>query len=578
MPLETFFGWSLRCVSQCLASLLQLQCYTMAKIGRNQTCPCGSGKKYKHCCGSHAAQANSARTFDTNALEAAAQAELGKHEAREHRRRLIQGLGRPIISLEHQGYRVVIVGNEVRYSKSWRTFHDFLLSFIKQTLTPEWGRTELNKPEADRHPMMAWVTKAQALARAEPTREPDEVRNLAMTGAVRAYLGLAYDLYLSAHNAELADRLIIRLRNRDQFEGALHEAYVIGNFAKAGFTIEFENEDDASQSHCEFVATHCETGRQFSVEAKTVTSASTRAGASELPAKVRNHLYNALKKESAHPRIIFIELNRAHRLNDSGQPEWLPHVREQIAACEQELTIAGEPPPPAYVFVTNRSFVHDLDGTSGGEAIYATGFKIGDFPAERGATRLLDMVDAREKHIEIHWLLKAMQRHHEIPTTFDDRLPEEAFGAMPEGRLQIGESYLVSGPDGQEVEAVLEGGVVLEHEKKAYCTYRSSDGHRFMCSSALSDEELAVYRRSPETFFGELRQVGRGVDGPLDAYDFIFDTYSKSTREALLGFMKDWPDIDDLSKLDQTQLARQYAARIGTQMWSEIARGVVSAT
>jgi uncharacterized protein YecA (UPF0149 family) len=21
------------------------------KIGRNQPCPCGSGKKYKHCCG-----------------------------------------------------------------------------------------------------------------------------------------------------------------------------------------------------------------------------------------------------------------------------------------------------------------------------------------------------------------------------------------------------------------------------------------------------------------------------------------------------------------------------------------------
>ena len=22
------------------------------KIGRNEKCPCGSGKKYKHCCGS----------------------------------------------------------------------------------------------------------------------------------------------------------------------------------------------------------------------------------------------------------------------------------------------------------------------------------------------------------------------------------------------------------------------------------------------------------------------------------------------------------------------------------------------
>ena len=26
----------------------------MAKVGRNETCPCGSGKKYKHCCESKA--------------------------------------------------------------------------------------------------------------------------------------------------------------------------------------------------------------------------------------------------------------------------------------------------------------------------------------------------------------------------------------------------------------------------------------------------------------------------------------------------------------------------------------------
>ncbi len=28
------------------------------KVGRNQPCPCGSGKKYKNCCGSTAATAN----------------------------------------------------------------------------------------------------------------------------------------------------------------------------------------------------------------------------------------------------------------------------------------------------------------------------------------------------------------------------------------------------------------------------------------------------------------------------------------------------------------------------------------
>ena len=27
--------------------------YGMKKVGRNELCPCGSGKKYKKCCGSN---------------------------------------------------------------------------------------------------------------------------------------------------------------------------------------------------------------------------------------------------------------------------------------------------------------------------------------------------------------------------------------------------------------------------------------------------------------------------------------------------------------------------------------------
>ena len=27
---------------------------TVQKVGRNDPCPCGSGKKYKHCCGKNA--------------------------------------------------------------------------------------------------------------------------------------------------------------------------------------------------------------------------------------------------------------------------------------------------------------------------------------------------------------------------------------------------------------------------------------------------------------------------------------------------------------------------------------------
>ena len=125
-----------------------------------------------------------------------------------------------------------------------------------------------------------------------------------MTGAIKAYLGLAYDLYLSGHNAELPERLLKRLRNRDQFEGAVYEAFVIGCFARAGFSIEFEDEDDLSVSHCEFTATHKETGRRFSVEAKAVTTASKRSGNSKEPPKIRGYLVDVLPQSSRRIRAL----------------------------------------------------------------------------------------------------------------------------------------------------------------------------------------------------------------------------------------------------------------------------------
>jgi hypothetical protein len=44
------------------------------------------------------------------------QLELARHEAREHQRRLMQGLGRPIISWEDaNGVRFVAIGNMLRW-------------------------------------------------------------------------------------------------------------------------------------------------------------------------------------------------------------------------------------------------------------------------------------------------------------------------------------------------------------------------------------------------------------------------------------------------------------------------------
>ena len=286
----------------------------------------------------------------------------------------MQGLGRPIISFEDHDYRIVCVGNEVRWSKGWRTFPDFLFDYLKLILTPEWGNEELKKPESERHPLLNWYQKVCLFQQAQ-SRNADGLYQAEMTGAMKAYLGLAYDLYLCAHNAELPDLLLKRLRNRQTFEGALYEAYVIGSLAKVGFHIELEDETDSTRSHCELTATHKDSGRKFSVEAKTVASTSRRAGSGSDPPRIRGKLYDALCKQADHERMIFIELNRAGSVKPGEVPDWAAKIDAEMAQAEAELTVLGQPAPPAYILVTNRGFMHDLDSTAVAEVGFACGFK-----------------------------------------------------------------------------------------------------------------------------------------------------------------------------------------------------------
>ena len=543
----------------------------MSKIRRNTPCPCGSGKKYKHCCGKLSSDSHQ-ETGPSKEAIAQMSLQFARHEAREHQRRLIQGLGRPIVSLENHGYRIVAVGKQLRWSKGWRTFPDFLFDYIKHVLTPEWGNAELKKAESERHSLLGWYRKLCDFQRAHLPTQPSGIRQANMTGAVRAYLGLAYDLYLCAHNAELPDLLVKRLRKPQTFEGALYEAYVMGNLAKAGFQIELEDEADSTRSHCEFTATHKDTGRKFSVEAKAVASTSTRAGASSAAPKIRGLLYDALCKQADHERLIFIELNRVELGTPGNTPDWIKHIDAELVQSEKELTVRGQPAPPAYVFVTNRGFMHALDNERWTEVGLACGYKIDDFASRTGAHSILDLVRARERHKELHWLRRANQKHNVIPNSFDDRLPEESVGGSDVPRLLIGSTYLVKDQDGQEVPGVLMDASVLEPERAAYGTYRLQDGRNVICKNPLTDAELSTYKRSPDTFFGVVKEVQKEIQEPLDCYDFFWQVYSKSTREKLLEFVSKWSDYSLLEKLDQKELAENYCARMAEMMWSTYLR------
>lgn len=98
----------------------------MTKVGRNEPCPCGSGKKYKKCHG------DLARSDRITAAIAAMPRMIARHEAAEHQRIEQQGLGKPIVAVKmDNGHQFVAVKNRLLYSNKWKTFHDFLGDYLK---------------------------------------------------------------------------------------------------------------------------------------------------------------------------------------------------------------------------------------------------------------------------------------------------------------------------------------------------------------------------------------------------------------------------------------------------------------
>jgi len=409
----------------------------------------------------------------------------------------------------------------------------------------------LQKPVSERHPLLVWYeTGTRYMNRL--MSQPRKVHIAPMTGALAAYMGLAYNLYLSAHNVKLQELLIGRLKSKESFYGAYYETYVIGALVRAGFNIELEDETDVKTSHCELTATFRETGKKFSVEAKI-------RGANKTSADVGNQLYDALRKRANHPRVVFIEVNVPVETNQEGVLGTLKEVLRSIRTREEKLTIDGQPAPPAYVIVTNNPHSYDLNGEVMTWSA-AEGFKIPDFRVDSGFLSLRDALNARERHIEMFSLMKSLAKHREIPSTFDGDSPDLAF-IDGLARLIVGHRYAIPDDKGGETVGELEGAVVMESKKSAFGFYKLPDGKRVLVECPLTDEEMAAYHRHPETFFGVVSPNKEKAKDLLDLYDFIFNGYKDTPKERLLELMKGAPDHNRLAALSQKELASVFAER-----------------
>jgi SEC-C motif len=542
----------------------------MSKIGRNQPCHCGSGKKYKRCHGDPVNQDRINRAFS------AAEVHRRQHEAAEKQRAKQQGFGKPIISTTVGDNRLVAVGNTVHFAQSWKTFPDFLLHYAKKTLGPEWGTKELQKSETQMHPVALWYRKT-AQHQASYAGKPGEVFSAPETGATRAYLELAYNLYLLEHNAELRDRLIGRLKTEDQFYGALSEIRVAGMFVRAGYAVKFDDEDDSSRTHCEYDVVRQKTGKGFSVEVKTRHWAQFPQddveGRSQVKIHVGRLLRQALAKQASNDRLIFIELampDEAPSDMSPTEPWWMQSAIDGIKETAQVLREQGKDVPSAIVVVGNHPQRFHLDGTRSVIAYAVDGIGATDFRAGLTGT-VRQAVQFRKRHADFVALWESIQQHRHIPQTFDGTSHHLAFGDHPPA-LVVGQQYLVPDVYGNEIAATLIDAVAIPSEKSIYGIYRSESG-QFTCTTPMTESEAAAYAESSDTFFGVIKRA-ESLQTPLELYDFFFESYGKSTREQLLQFMATRPDLAAIENLPREELAEIYCEGLvyGVLARAEVAR------
>jgi SEC-C motif len=525
-----------------------------AKIGRNQLCPCGSRLKFKKCHG----------WLGDTPPRVPALSPPGRSDAIEHHRasdrirETQQGLGRPIIGWQAGDHQMVAVGNTLYYSTNWKTFPDFLADYIKEKLEPDWGNAEIAKPWAERHPIVQWYD-AYCRYQQATIKNPGDVSTTTVTGVVACYLGLAYSLYLLDHNIELQTRLIRRLKDPANFQGAYYELFVANTLIRAGFTLTLENEADGTSKHCEFAAISKRTGKTYWVEAKMRAIAglfgkTERDGGIDGNPLVRliSHLKGALAKPAANERLIFIDLNTEPQFEASGRPDW-----HDAAVARLEQYEASELPSgmSAYVFVTNIAFHRRLAEEP---RMVAVPFGLGmpDFNRP-GYYRLSDVWRQKQKHSDAHQIGEALAQYPRFPATFNGSLPSEAFGdrVLP---LRVGQTYIFQEPDGTAAVGVVTSPTVSEPEKRVYFVVTDAQGRSQIRSEPMSEAQLADYKAHPDAYFGRIASVQKKIEDRYEMFEWLMEANKGLSRSTLLERCIAWPRFEELKELSDPELLAEY--------------------
>jgi hypothetical protein len=230
--------------------------------------------------------------------------------------------------------------------------HDCALNFFGE----QFLRTEEGKPPAERHPAIQWmhafVTHIETLQ-----AEGNTDARAAQIGSGAAWVRLGYDLFTIGDNARLEARLRERLLDPTAFQAARHELRVAAMCVVAGFELQFEDEQDASQRHPEFIATDRFSGARIAVEVKSRHRRGVQgfAGGCDIApgdhVNIRQQVLEAYAKNSTLPFYVFVDANLPPVEDDMVWQRWMQEIDQTMA----DLAAEGytDPCPANMVLFTN---------------------------------------------------------------------------------------------------------------------------------------------------------------------------------------------------------------------------------
>lgn len=489
------------------------------------------------------------------------------HEAAEMVRRRQQGHGRPIITVEHDGYRLVAVKNRMCWSKNWVFFTDFLLDHLKDVMGRDWG--ERVSSQGGGHPIIRWLQRANEAVKSAP---PGERTPLPEAGYLTCLFRLAYSLYLIAHHDEIPPSLVQRLRRSqdDVFRPAVYETLVAAAFAVAGFTIEGAEGRRSGERKPEFRATG-PSGRVYAVEAKckrdwkSTYDLNDAAFREELRAWLRDKLYSASCKRLASP-VYWFELSITVSFN-TEQAKALSGLIAEIVEKAADITIAGEPAVPAHVVITNRVYMAVEDGPSGGSMAMMTGFRMPDYAT--GQMRPLEtLFEIRDRHREISKAFECLREVDQIPLTFDGGADELTDGrGRPIPTMKVGEPIGIDFPDGTKLTGTLRQ--VLPVGETAWVVVEDGQGRHQMATMPLTQAEaLAAARHGPSVFGSPEAPHKDHGDDILSFYDAMLRTMGTMNRSGLLRQLESHPQRDAFADLTTPELVVRVAREVTASVYT----------